>query len=170
MATLRTLFIAAVVLCVGVVLILGQWEGRLRLGDHTWYIDLDRRPVWNPPDVPGYGQFRAVFADLPAEATPGLTITPGLKWEWMLVDCLMYLWAVTAGFGILYLVVRGRRRDPVLHGGLCVGGAMSAAAVGCFAFWLLLGGWGPPAPGLFGLLGVVAGILLAALTYRRAAA
>src|SRR5205809_182261 len=49
-ATLRTLFVAAVVLCAGTVLVLGQWEGRLRLGDHTWYIDLDRRPVWNPPD------------------------------------------------------------------------------------------------------------------------
>jgi len=166
MATLRTLFVAALVLCVTEILVRGQWEGRLRLGQHTWFIDLDRRPVWNPPPVPTYGQFRNVFEDLPAEATPGLTITQALKWDWMLIELLLWLWGMTTLFGLLYPLARGHRRDHVLHGALCVGAAMTAAAAACFALWLVVGGWGAPAPELFGLLGVAGGILLAILTYK----
>ena len=43
---------------------------------------------------------------------------------------------------------------------------MTAAAAACFALWLVVGGWGAPAPELFGLVGVVAGTLLAILTYK----
>jgi len=138
------------------------------VAERTWFIDLDRRPVWSPPDVPAYGQFQDVFKDLPAEATPGLSITRALMWDWMLVDLLLYLWGVAAAFGILYLLARGRRRDPVLHGALCLGAAMMAAAAACFGLWLLVGGWGAPAPELFGLVGVAAGTLLAILTYKPA--
>jgi hypothetical protein len=168
MATLRTLFLAALMVCASLVSVRGRWEGGLHLGGRTWYIDLDRRSIWNPPAVPTYGQFRSVFDDLPAETTPGLTITRALKWDWMLVDLLLWLWGVTAIFGILYPLARGRRRDPVLHGALCVGAGMTAAAAACFGLWLLIGGWGAPAPELFGLVGVVAGTLLAILTYKPA--
>jgi hypothetical protein len=167
-ATLRTLFIAAVAVCATAVLERGRWEGRLRVGESTWLIDLDRRPIWVPPDVPAYRQFQEVFEDLPGEATPGLTITRALMRDWMLVDFLLYLWGVAAALGILYLLARGRRRDPVLHGALCLGAAMTAAAAACFGLWLLVGGWGAPAPELFGLVGVAAGTLLAILTYKPA--
>jgi hypothetical protein len=170
--TLRTLFLVAVALCAAAVLARGRWEGRLRAGqtESTWFIDLGRRPVWAPPDVPAYRQFREVFEELPAATASGLTITRALKWDWMLVDFLLYLWGVTAAFGVAYLLARGHRRDPVLHGALCLGAALTAAAAACLGLWLLAGGWGAPYPELFGLVGVVAGILLAVLTHRRTAA
>ena len=56
-----------------------------------------------------------MFSDLPGKTSPALTITRVLKADWMLLDFLVYLWAVTVGTGAFYLLLRDRRQDVVLH-------------------------------------------------------
>jgi hypothetical protein len=120
-----------------------------------------------------YGTFRKDFTGsegFPAEGTPGLTIKRVLKVDWMAVDLLLYLWPVTVVGSLLYLAARGRRRDLVLHLGLSAGIGLTAGAVACVGFWLLFGGWGPPAPEFFGGLGLVGGIVGGLVSFKRESA
>jgi hypothetical protein len=138
----------------------GRWEGRLTSGNCTWIMDLGRNPVWAPPPDPQYAQFQEHFrGDFPTEAPKGLTIQRVLKLDWMAADLLLYLWAVTVAFGLLYLAVRGERRDLILHLGLSTGIGLTAGAAFCIGLWMLFGGWGPPTPEFFGGLGLVVGII-----------
>jgi hypothetical protein len=98
---------------------------------------------------------------------PDLTIKPILKVDWMAADLLLYLWPVTVVGGVLYLAIRGRRRDVILHLGMCAGLGLTVGAVACIGLWLLFGGWGPPAPELFGGLGLVAGIVGGLGSFKR---
>ena len=162
MRALRRIFVLACLGCVGLVASNGRWEGRLTRVTHTWIVDLGRAPIWAPPPEPSYATFEKDFKaseGFPAEGTPGLTITRVLKTDWMAVDVLLYLWAVTLAAGLLYLATRRANRDLVLHLALSAGIGLSAAAVACGALWLSFGGWGPPAPALFGGLGLIAGIV-----------
>jgi hypothetical protein len=167
LALLRSFFLITVALVAASVLMRARWESRLHVDYCTWILTLPQAPLGAAPDVPTYQQFRKTFDDIPGESTPGLTIRRLLKWDWMLFDFLLYLWGVTLAFGIVYRMVRGKRRDPLLHGALCVGVAVTVAAGICVGLWLLLGGWGPPAPEFFGVLGVVVGLWGAIRTYRR---
>jgi hypothetical protein len=67
-----------------------------------------------------------------------------LKLDWMAVDLLLYLWLVTVVGGLLYLAVRGTRRDLVLHLGVSAEIGLTAGAAACIGLWLMFGGWGPP--------------------------
>ncbi|HTU20910.1 MAG TPA: hypothetical protein VMG10_22855 [Gemmataceae bacterium] len=78
----------------------------------------------------------------------------------MIFDLLLYLWSVTAASGLLYLALRRERRDLILHLGLWAGIGLTAAATACIALWLMIGGWGPPAPEFFGGLGLVVGVIV----------
>jgi len=64
-----------------------------------------------------------------------------------------------------YIAWRGQRRDVVFHCVLGTAIGITCAAVICLGFWLLFGGWGPPAPEWFGLAGLVAGLFLALLDW-----
>jgi CHASE2 domain-containing sensor protein len=85
----------------------------------------------------------------------------------MAVDLLFYLWLVSVIGGLLYLAVRGERRDLVLHLALSAGMGLTASAAACIALWLLFGGWGPPAPEFFGGLGLVVGIIVGRRSFKR---
>jgi hypothetical protein len=172
MGVLRWIFVAACLSCIVVVAWNSRWEGSLTRTDHTIIVDLGRSPVWAPPAVPPYSRFSKDFKDsqgFPDEDDPGLSIRRELKSDWMAVDLLLYLWLVTVVGGLLYLGVRGDRRDVVLHCGLSVGIGLTIAASVCVGLWLLCGGWGAPAPEFFGGLGLVGGLLvgLGSLRTRR---
>ena len=94
----------------------------------------------------------------PSEGTPGCTIQRRLKVDWMAADLLLYLWPLTVVGGLLYLAIRGERRDLILHLGLSAGIGLTAGVAVCIGLWMMLGGWGPPAPEFFGGLGLVAGV------------
>ena len=170
MRILRFTFLAALVLSILFVAARGRWEGSLTLGNRTWIIDLERAPVWSPPAVPPYELFTRTFHDLPAASTPGLEIMRVFKWEWVLVEFALYLWGITLVFGLLYLSEPGRRRDAALHYALSVAAGLTGAAFICVALWLVFGGWGPPFPVFFSLLGITSGILIGRRVYRRKAA
>jgi len=170
MGVLRWLFLAACFGCVVVVARDGRWEGYLSQVHHIWIVDLEQAPVWDPPDMPSYARFREEFRGVegfPSEGSPGKSIRRVLRWDWMAVDLLLSLWPVTVVGGLLYLVGRRGRRDLILHCGLSVGIGLSVAALMCMGFWLLLGGWGPPAPEFFGGLGLVLGLLGGLASFKR---
>lgn len=167
---MRLLRFGFLLTCFAMVLVNGVWQGRLTRMNHTWIVDLGRAPVWAPPEVPRYERFAREFKgsdDFPAEAATGLTIERVLGVEWMAVSLLLHLWLLTVVGGLLYLVLRRERRDPVLHLALFTGLGMTASAAACFGVWLTFGGWGPPAPLLFAALGVAAGLPAGIASWRR---
>jgi CHASE2 domain-containing sensor protein len=87
--------------------------------------------------------------------------------DWTFLDFTLYLWAVAAVFGIIYLCIHRRPRDPILHVALCLGATLTVAALICFLLWLVVGGWGPPAPELFGGLAILLGLFFAKATYAQ---
>jgi hypothetical protein len=167
---LRWIFLVACLGSAALVAWTGRWKGRLTLGNHTWIVDLGRAPVLAPPPDPPYARFQEDFTDsegFPAERTPGFTIQRVLKLDWMVVDLLLYLWAITVASGLLCLAMRGERRDLILHLGLSAGIGLTAGAAAYIGLWLLFGGWGPPSPELFGGLGLVGGVVVGLGSFRR---
>lgn len=166
---LRWVFLLCCLGCVFLVSFNGRWEGWLIRANDRWIVDLSRAPIWAPPPEPVHATFQAVFNEseyFPAQGTPGLTIKRVLKVDWMAVDLLLYLWPVTVVGGLIYLATRERRRDLVLHLGMSAGFGLSSGAIACIGLWMLFGGWGPPAPGFFGGLGLVGGIVGGFLSYN----
>jgi hypothetical protein len=163
MKILRWIFLAACLGCVAIVAVNGRWEARLTYRNVTSIIDQGRSPIWAPPELPSYERFREDFGkspDFPAVDAPPVPIERKLKLDWMAADLLLYLWFVTVPFGLLYFAVRGRTRDPILGAGLSAGIGLTGGAAACIGTYMLLGGWGPPTPALFGGLGLAIGVAL----------
>jgi hypothetical protein len=169
MIALRRVFLAACIGCVAIVAWRGHWQGRLIYANHTWIVDLSRAPIWAPPAVPPYSMFWEDFEaseGFPPEGASGVTIQRVLMLDWMAVDLLLDLWVVTIAGGLLYLAVRGERRDLILHVGLSAGICLTVGAAASIGLWLLCGGWGPPAPGVFGGLSLIVGFVAGLLSFK----
>ena len=162
MKGLRFLFLIVIVCCLAMTAARAQWESRLLVGNHTFIISMQRAPLWSSPDAPAYSQFREIFGELPPTGPPGLVF---LKWDWTLLDLLLYIWPVTVLFSAAYIALRGQRRDAVFHSVLGIAIGMTCGAAFCLGLWLLFGGWGPPAPEWFGSAGLVVGLFFALLDW-----
>jgi len=79
---------------------------------------------------------------------------------------LLYLWPVTLAAGLLYLALRGKQRDPLLHIGLSAGFGLTFGAAACIGLYILYGGWGPPNPAFFGGAGLAVGICIGLATFK----
>src|SRR5262249_24496027 len=152
---LRLVLLVAIIGCLTLAAWRAQWESRVVVGFHTYIISLQRPAVWSPPEAPSYGHFRQSFEDLPSTELPAHVI---LKWDWTLLNLLMYVWGITVLFGAAYVAWRGPRRDIVFHCVLGVAIGMTSGAGICFGLWILAGGWGPPVPEWFGLAGLSTGL------------
>jgi len=173
MNTLRWLLLGACLVSVAVVASKGYWEARLTDGNSSWIISLNRGPIWRVPEMPAFADFQRAFGDterFPAEEDPGTTVVRALNWEWTAADLLLYLWLVSAVAGSLYRLARGACRDFVLHLAMCVGIGMSIAAICCIALWVLVGGWGLPAPEVFGGTGLLVGLSVGVISCIRSPA
>lgn len=170
MRVLKWAFVGiAIGVCFDRLAVNGQWEGRLRHSVfRTSIIDLPRSPIWSPPPLPDYADFPADSDDggLPAESSTPLVIERRLRFTFMYIDTLLWLWPVTLLAGVGYRVLRDNQRDRVLHLALCIGIGLSSAAACSIVLWMMLGGWGPPAPVFLGTVGLVAGAIAAFLSYR----
>lgn len=171
MHVLRWVLLLACLGCCAFVITNGRWEGHLIQANYgTWIVALDRAPIWAPPPEAVYATFQKDFKDsekFPAEDASGFIIKRVLKDDWMILDFLLYLWPVTVISGLLYYATRGRKRDFVLHLGLFAGIGLTAGAVLCVGLWLLFGGWGPPAPQFFGILGLSGGIVGGLVSFKQ---
>lgn len=133
------------------------WEGRYRAGRGTLILRLAEQPLWSPPPTPTYATFVDTYDHLSAVPSPEGRIYRVLKWDWMLLEWLMYACAILVLTAPFYWFMRRQRPDPVLHIASSIGLGMFASAVLCIGLWLLVGGWGPPAPLFFGLSGLLVG-------------
>lgn len=157
-----TLTLARIVLalgclaCVVFVVAEAQWESRLEHAGGAYIITAPRAPLWSPPPKASYAEFREAFSESggfpPKQAS---TVVRVLKWDSMLVEALLWLWAATGLASIFYL---GDERDRVLRAAAFSFLGLTAGAFTTVGLWLVLGGWGPPMPELFGLVGVAGGI------------
>ena len=165
MKILRAPFLFATALAGLMTVSRAHWEGTLSDGG-TWIIDLREAPIWSPPPLPTFEKFRSSFDTLPTTAASA-PIRRIFRADRTFVDFALYLWADTALFGMIYLCVRRSSRDSILHTALCLGAMLTASAVICLLFWLVIGGWGPPLPEFFGGLAILLGLFLAKTTYAR---
>lgn len=165
MIFLRTLFIASWVGCFVLVVWFARWEGQAVRASHDWIIDLPRSPLWEPPSPPTFEEFRKRFSEsesFPVQAE-AVRIHRRLRIDRMLIDLVLWLWPVCLGCGFFYWLTRGDECDLVLHLGLWAGMGISAGAASSFLLWLTFGGWGPPWPELFGVGGLIGGIVVGIL-------
>jgi hypothetical protein len=100
----------------------------------------------------GFSEFLEKFADLPPSGPRGPVL---LKWDWTLLDLLLYFWAFTVLFSAAYIASRCQRRDLVFHSVLGTAIGMTCGAALCLGLWLLFGGWAPPAPEFSGWLAAI---------------
>ncbi len=142
------------------------YDGHLWTGSSTYIIDLDRSPLWSPPPSPDYAAFKSTFDDLPSSKPAEFTITRVHKWSWTLLDLALLFLLIGLISALVYFPLRKRLHDPVLHYAGWIGMGLAGSAILCFVLWVLVGGWGPPVPLLFTVLGVVSGAVVAAITWR----
>ena len=58
MKGLRILFLIAIIGCLVMAAARAQWESRLLVGNCAFIIQLERAPLWSPPEAPAYSEFR----------------------------------------------------------------------------------------------------------------
>jgi hypothetical protein len=169
MVWLRLLLLAGCLGAIALSAATAPWEARLVRGNHSWIMDLGRHPAWQPPAAPDYTAFRQHF-DRSEDFPPpdgGWVIRVSYDPVDVGLAALAYSWPVAAVCGLLYLAVRGPRRDVVLHCALRVAAGLSIAVAACVGLWCVVGGWGPPAVGCFGVLGVVGGIVSGLMSFSQ---
>ena len=146
------------------------WEARYTAGSGTYIITLPENAIWNPPPVPPYSKFAVTFDSLPAAQPTNSRVYRLLKWDWMLLELLLYFLASFVLVAPLYWLTRRSRPDRILHVSSWVGIGMAGAAMVCFTLWLAIGGWGPPAPLFFAIAGMLSGAVIGFATIPKMAA
>ena len=163
MRMLAQLFLASALLVCLLAFSRGRWEATLAAGKSTWIIKLPRSPAWSPPAIPSRDAFTSTFTDVPPSSSPVLL---RFRLGSTFLDAARYLWAVTAAFGLVYILSRRSRRDRFLHAALCFGAAFTGAAIISIGLWIVFGGWGAPFPEFFAGLAIVIGLILSLTTYE----
>lgn len=131
----------------------GRWESRYATNEGSYLMDLDSIPIWDKPSPPSIDDFIEHFSGsfLPSAGE----ITVYHKWDWWLVDVFM-VWLI-GSLVIAPISFVAFRRDRFLGVFARVGAGLIASALVCVLLWLVFGGWGPPAPLFFAVIGLVAG-------------
>ncbi|WP_372725249.1 hypothetical protein [Novipirellula sp.] len=160
-SVVRGIFIIASIGLLAVMSIRGQWEAQLRTFDAGTFISqLPNAPIWQSPPVPEYGHFTDMFDSLPSVQPDSSAIVVLFRWDWVAIELLLGQWLVTSSVGVLYVMTRGTNVDIFLHFVLYVAIGLTVGACACVGLWLVLGGWGPPAPLFFAICGLILGIVM----------
>ena len=148
-----------------------QWEARVTPGEDCDVMLLGRHPLWSPPPTPEHFAFYS--RSHPTESRPirtGDVVKSSVRPAYIAVEASVLAWPALAVVGLLYLVLRGHRRDFALHSAGAVAVGQCVALVACvmsLPLWVSVGG-GPHLPVyLFGV-SVLAGLIVGLLTYRPA--
>ena len=139
-------------------------EGEVAL--HRFLMDLDSRPLWDPPHAPARSAFEAHFSR--GSLPDGGVITVFHEWDLWLHGVLAAWWVGSLLIvPVSFLVYR---RNRALGSLARLGAGLVVAALACLLLWLAIGGWGPPAPLFFGVMGLLGGSLWASVYARNAPA
>lgn len=135
-------------------------------GNHTWFMPLESAPIWSEPPRLNYDEFSSVFDTVPPRDTPDVTIGARPDYSNALIYAILGLWPISLIAGILSLVVAKTQPDSWLRASLGIGIGITCGALLCFAFYTIVGGWSPPYPAEFALIGAVGGGI-ASVCWRR---
>ncbi|MEM7790385.1 MAG: hypothetical protein AAF546_03195 [Verrucomicrobiota bacterium] len=145
----------------------GRWESAYILqkeqGSHTYLMDLSSRPLWDRPSAPSFADFAQHFSSSSLPDSGEITVYH--KWDWWLLDVFM-IWLI-GSLVIAPISFLAFRRDRALGVFARVGAGLIASAIACFVLWLAVGGWGPPAPLFFAIIGLVTGGIWAAIYAKK---
>ncbi len=147
-----------------------RWEAYVTGPGGTWFLKLERAPLWAPPAIPDRSKFDETFAAGQAPAVAAETpVRRAVEWDWMLLEALIGLWGATGFASVVYFLVRGEHRDEILRVAAWVFFGLTAAAAASVGLWIWLGGWGPPLVDWLGPAGLVVGLVVAFCTRNRRA-
>ena len=173
MKALRWTMGVMILACVVLVAWRAQWQIDLTAPGMSLALGhRDGAPLWSPP----HKDLQELLAQLPAAsewrrvdvASVAVKVQP--MWGDMLLDLLFLLIPATLVPGWLYRCVRGHKRDVVLHLAWHGGSGLLIGILLSVSLWLLAGGWGPPMPLPFTLLGGCAGLVVGTIAFVRKAA
>ena len=152
----RLLFIIVILFLVGTVswkAFDGRWESRYSTQEGSYLMDLDSQPLWDRPSSPSFADFTEHFSSTSLPGSGEISVYH--KWDWWLLDVFV-IWLIVS-LVVTPISFLASRRDPVLGVFARVGAGLITSALACFLFWLVVGGWGPPAPLFFAVIGLAAG-------------
>ena len=154
---LRLAIIAYLMISIFVVVRTGIWQSDCRIGGATFTSDLPPNPIWDPPALPTYESISSQF-DLPIEQPDDCEISMRLRWGGMLLEFAFYMFILSTFLVCVFYHPHKFKPSRFLHATACVTISILASCCLCFVLWLIIGGWGPPVPILFILIGFVVGI------------
>lgn len=170
--TMRLLKLLLTVGCVVAVLWAAanaDWESRVAPSHDDAVMLLGRHPLWEPPETPEV--FRVYTRSHRIESRPifpGDVVTVRFSPVHVAIEASVSAWPALAIVSVLYLAVRGRRRDFALHCAGAVAVCQVVAVVACVVVWpwwvSLDGGW-PDLPYDLLALGFSFGLTVGLLTY-----
>ncbi len=143
----------------------GAWQSAYvvngDMGEHQYLIDLESLPVWSQPNPPSFTDYSERFTSDGEPLPTGGKIEVYHKWDsWILGIIMIWLMGFLAITPLIFLFFR---QDLTLGAFARAGAGLIGAAIACFLLWLLVGGWGPPVPLLFGIVGLIVGAVWAAI-------
>ena len=160
--TLRTCFIALVLVAASYALHRCRWEATIQMpGGGIGRVQLPAAPIWNPPPAPVPERLVERFSRLHVASDLQSPAEVSLDVFGTFLIFAMWYWLICVVTSIIYATLRRRVRDPLLDVAWWTAISVTASASGCMTLYLALGGWGPPSPEFFSLLGVFAGPLIA---------
>jgi hypothetical protein len=162
---IRFLFLSLAVASIIASIGFAHWESRLLRGNETFILDLPASAIWMSPRVPEYSEFEAMFNELPETQPANSTIGNRVRW-----DSVFLSFAVcVAGIGFIAAPVALflKNRDNIIYYWTCTAIGLIGGFVSSFLLWIVIGGWGPPFPVFFAVVGLVGGFGIGALTQRR---
>ena len=137
----------------------GIWEAAFVVqadyGEHLYLMDLDVNPIWSAPDSPARREFVSHFSNGSEPFPEEGRIKVYHKWSsWILNLITMWLVGALVISPISMLFFRTDRWLGVLGR---VSTSLIIASAVCILLWLVVGGWGPPFPLGFGIVGLIGG-------------
>ncbi|MDA0835755.1 MAG: hypothetical protein O2955_02850 [Planctomycetota bacterium] len=128
------------------------------IGSRSYQMDLNSQPLWDQPSAPTIADFTQHFSSRSLPDTGEITVYH--KWSsWLLNVFMIWLFGSLVIAPVSFLIFRN---DRALGAFARVGAGLIASAITCFLLWLAVGGWGPPTPLFFAVIGLVAGGIWAA--------
>ncbi|APZ91231.1 hypothetical protein Fuma_00817 [Fuerstiella marisgermanici] len=156
--------------CVGALMVLiyslvnCRWTATLvTVNSGTCSLHLSRAPIWDPPAAPAYADFANSFPFLQDKPAPPHPATVHLEIASSFVHFALWLWPICCVVAIIYSTLSGHSPDLLLDVVWWTAICMTASAALCVLLWIAFGGWGPPDPAFFALLGIIIGPCIAFL-------
>lgn len=160
----RTLLLLAVI--AGLILAAAEvpWQATRHGPARTQTLSLPDGPLWSPPATPRHDAFDEVFGGETAHGASRITL--GIEWRNLVFRFLIFLW-LPLGFAWVVHLGTSHGPDACMRAAGFAFVGMNIAGLLTIGIWVVLGGWGPPMPDVFGTAGLVLGAAVGVATRRR---